>query len=123
MNQPEPQPQPQQKPGEMPLIVEPPVAGNQAEMPTSAPSQEEKLQGIVAPTPQKKDQQSITINPEMPKVAEPSLAPSIPVINTDKDQAAAELIDGEIPSDQGLNPFNILSDKVADFTDPSEKKS
>lgn len=104
----------------MPLIAEPPVPGSQVETPISEPLATERIEDLVAPTPQKENPKPEVPAPETSKKAEPRVQIAVPETNIDRDQKAAKLIDTELPSDQGLKPLAELGEEVAKFTDPKK---
>ena len=107
------------KPEEMPQIVEPPKPDNQLEVPKAEELPQEELEDIVAPSSQKESHPPV-VSQEKPRMAESEIKVTEPAINTNSDQKAVELIDIELPADQGLDPFNQLGDDVAKLTDPKE---
>lgn len=98
-----------------PPIIEPPKIDNQIEIPKAEQSTEEKLESVVAPTPQELDQKPVTANLETPKMAELSDQTIEPVTDIDKEKEAEKLIDSEPSKD--LKGFADFSEKVGNYTD------
>lgn len=115
----QPGPKPKSVEG-FPQIVEPPVSGSQAETPIPEPPMTDRIEDVVAPTPQKENPKPEAPAPETSKKVEPEVQIAVPETNIDRDQKATKLIDTELPSDQGLKPFAELGEEAADFTDPKK---